>query len=157
MNKPGIRAQPIVSFGGIGTAHSLAKFYSILANDSELFSRETIGWMKEILTDGLDRTFQIPTAFSAGFMKDSISAQGAAVSGPPTRQKGRTGDRPSLLTRRIFGPSASAFGHPGAGGSHAFADPENKIAFAYVMNQMQQTVLPNAKSLRLVDAIYNSL
>ena len=38
---------------------------------------------------------------------------------------------------------------PGAGGSHAFADPENKIAFAYVMNQMEQSVLPNEKSLRL--------
>jgi CubicO group peptidase (beta-lactamase class C family) len=56
--------------------------------------------------------------------------------------------------RRIFGRSTIAFGHPGAGGSHAFADPENKIAFAYVMNQMEQSVLPNEKSLRLVDAIY---
>ena len=59
--------------------------------------------------------------------------------------------------RRIFGRSTIAFGHPGAGGSHAFADPENKIAFAYVMNQMEQSVLPNEKSLRLVDAIYDLL
>jgi CubicO group peptidase (beta-lactamase class C family) len=57
-------------------------------------------------------------------------------------------------TRRIFGPSGTSFGHPGAGGSHAFADPDNKIAFAYVMNQMEQSLLPNEKSLRLVDAIY---
>src|SRR6266850_843198 len=71
------------------------------------------------------------TAVSAGFMKDSTSA-----------------------TRRIFARSASSFGHPGAGGSHAFADPENKISFAYVMNQMEQSVLPNEKSLRLVDAMY---
>jgi CubicO group peptidase (beta-lactamase class C family) len=56
--------------------------------------------------------------------------------------------------RRIFGPSPNAFGHPGAGGSHAFGDPENKLSFAYVMNQMEQEVLPNEKSLRLVDAIY---
>ena len=33
MNKPEIRAQPIVSFGGIGSARSLAKFYAMLAND----------------------------------------------------------------------------------------------------------------------------
>ena len=39
--------------------------------------------------------------------------------------------------------------------AHAFADPENKIAFAYVMNQMEQSVLPTGKSLRLVDAIYS--
>ena len=54
----------------------------------------------------------------------------------------------------MFGPSATSFGHPGAGGAHAFADPENKIAFAYVMNQMEQSLLPTEKSLRLVDAIY---
>jgi CubicO group peptidase (beta-lactamase class C family) len=57
-------------------------------------------------------------------------------------------------TRKIFNGSRFSFGHPGAGGSHAFADPENEIAFAYVMNQMEQSLLPNEKSLRLVDAIY---
>jgi CubicO group peptidase (beta-lactamase class C family) len=81
--------------------------------------------------------FQTPTAFSAGFMKDSKES-----------------------ARKIFGRSTQLpvrlgpFGHPGAGGSHAFADPENKISFAYVMNQMEQSVLPNEKSLRLADAIY---
>jgi len=139
MNDPHIRTQPNVSFGGIGSASALGKFYSMLANGGEFngqvfFSRETIGWMTTTLSDGVDRVFQIPTAFSAGFMKDSRDA-----------------------ARRMFGPSATSFGHPGAGGSHAFADPENKIAFAYVMNQMEQSVLPNEKSLRLVDAIYDLL
>ena len=36
-----------------------------------------------------------------------------------------------------FGPNQLAFGHNGAGGSSAFADPEAQVAFAYVMNQMQ--------------------
>ena len=36
MNNPAIRAQPIVSFGGIGSASALAKFYSMLANGGEL-------------------------------------------------------------------------------------------------------------------------
>jgi CubicO group peptidase (beta-lactamase class C family) len=139
MNSAAIRAQPIVSFGGIGTAASLAKFYSMLANggifDGEtFFSERTIAWMTTTLSDGLDRIFQIPTTFSAGFMKDS-----------------------QIAGRRIFGPSRNAFGHPGAGGSHAFADPENKLSFAYVMNRMEQKVLPNEKSLRLVDAIYHLL
>ena len=136
MNDPHIRAQPIVSFGGIGSASALAKFYSMLANGGELdgqtfFSQKTIEWMTTTLSDGIDRVFQIPTAFSAGFMKDSRDT-----------------------VRKLFGASARSFGHPGAGGSHAFADPENKIAFAYVMNQMEQSVLPTEKSLRLVDAIY---
>ena len=136
MNEPEIRAQPIVSLGGIGSASSLAKFYAMLANNGELdgrkfFADKTLNWMRTTLTDGIDRVFQIPTAFSAGFMKDSKSS-----------------------SRRIFGRSTSAFGHPGAGGSHAFADPENKISFAYVMNQMEQSVLPNEKSLRLVGTLY---
>jgi CubicO group peptidase (beta-lactamase class C family) len=137
MNDHQVRAQPIVSFGGIGSASALAKIYSILANGGTLnghtfFSQETMAWMTTTLSDSLDRVFQIPTAFSAGFMKDSRDA-----------------------ARRTFGPSASSFGHPGAGGSHAFADPENGIAFAYVMNQMEQSLLPTEKSLRLVDAIYS--
>ena len=136
MNDPSIRAVPIVSFGGIGSASSLAKFYGMLANGGEssgrvFFTAKTLDWMKTTLTDGVDRVFQIPTGFSAGFMKDSAQE-----------------------TRRLFGPSTASFGHPGAGGSHAFADPENKIGFAYVMNQMEQSVLPNEKSLRIVDAIY---
>ncbi len=159
MNTPAMRAQPIVSFGGIGSALAIAKFYSMLANGGKIdgqtfFSAETITWMTTTLADGMDRVFQIPTAFSAGFMKDSAKAQGAAVSSPPNQKKGRIGNRPSLVPRRMFGTSSNAFGHPGAGGSHAFADPENRISFAYVMNQMEQSLLPNEKSLRLVDAIY---
>ena len=136
MNDISIRAQPIVSFGGIGSASSLAKFYAMLANggkweDRQFFSHETLRWMTTTLADGIDRVFQIPTAFSAGFMKEAENAR-----------------------RKIFHGSRFSFGHPGAGGSHAFADPENKIAFAYVMNQMEQSLLPNEKSLRFVDAIY---
>jgi len=138
MNTPQNRAQPIVSFGGIGSASALAKFYSMLANGGKLggqafFSEETVAWMTTTLADGMDRVFQIPIAFSAGFMKD-----------------------PRHAARRMFGPSPTAFGHPGAGGSHAFADPENRISFVYLMNQMEQSLLPNEKSLRLVDAIYRN-
>jgi CubicO group peptidase (beta-lactamase class C family) len=136
MNTAENRAASIVSFSGIGSASSLAKFYGMLANHGVLggkryFLPETITLMTTTLTSGIDRILQIPTAFSAGFMKDSSKAP-----------------------RRIFGPSLTAFGHPGAGGSNAFADPENGIGFAYVMNQMEQSLLPNEKSLRLMDAIY---
>lgn len=136
MNSTENRALDIVSLSGIGSASSLAKFYAMLANDGCLdgrryFETETIAHMTKSLAFGVDRILQIPTAFSAGFMKDAPES-----------------------SRRIFGPSHSAFGHPGAGGSNAFADPENGISFAYVMNQMEQSLLPNEKSLRLVDAIY---
>jgi CubicO group peptidase (beta-lactamase class C family) len=121
----------------MGSASALAEFYSMVANGGKFngqtfFSQETLARMTTTLSDGVDRVFQIPTAFSASFMKDSRDA-----------------------ARKIFGPFPTSFGHPGAGGSHAFADPENGIAFAYAMNQMEQSVLPNEKSLRLVDAIYS--
>ena len=136
MNTKQNRALPIVSFSGIGSASSLAKFYGMLANDGQMekrryFRPETIAQMKTPLASGIDRILRLPTAFSAGFMKDSPQA-----------------------VQRIFGPIGAAFGHPGAGGSNAFADPENSISFAYVMNQMEQSLMPNEKSLRLIDAIY---
>jgi CubicO group peptidase (beta-lactamase class C family) len=133
MNLPENRARSIVSFGGIAGAHSLGKFYSVLAaGGSPFFTEGTMRWMATTLTDGIDRVFQIPTAFSAGFMKESRES-----------------------SKKIFAGLKGALGQPGAGGSHAFADPDNKIGFAYVMNQMEQSVLPNEKSLRLVKAIYD--
>jgi CubicO group peptidase (beta-lactamase class C family) len=137
MNRKENRALQIVSLSGIGSASSLAKFYAMLANDGQMegrryFKTEAIRRMTTSLVAGIDCILQIPTAFSAGFMKDS----------PET-------------STRVFGPSALAFGHPGAGGSNAFADPENGISFAYVMNQMEQSLMPNEKSLRLVDAAYD--
>ena len=56
-----------------------------------------------------------------------------------------------------WSPSASAFGHPGAGGSLGFADPEARVGFGYVMNQMQAGMPPDPRALRLVDALYTSL
>jgi len=66
-------------------------------------------------TEGFDRILLAPTSFSAGFMKNS----------------------PAFPPR--------AFGHPGAGGSHAFADPSRGLGFAYVMNQMERSVFPTEK------------
>ena len=54
----------------------------------------------------------------------------------------------------LHGKSKRLYGHSGAGGSHAFADPENRIAFAYTMNQMNYGVLPGPKAIDMVDAIY---
>jgi CubicO group peptidase (beta-lactamase class C family) len=76
------------------------------------------------------------TAFAAGFMRDPVDARGGKM-------------------RTHFGPSPRAFGHPGAGGSHAFADPDTGISFAYVMNQMEPGVFPGPKCLRLIATLYS--
>ncbi len=139
MNAPEARAASLPAFGGIGTARALAKYYAMLAHGGALdgrffFTPETLALMSTVRTQGADRVLLSETAFSAGFMKDPVGPDGRKL-------------------RRLFGPSLLAFGQPGAGGSHAFADPENGVSFAYVMNQMEPGVLPGEKSLRLVRAM----
>jgi CubicO group peptidase (beta-lactamase class C family) len=143
MNAPAVRSASLPSLGGIGSATALAKFYSVLANGGECegrryFTEQSLAWMTTPLAQGLDRTLRTETVFSAGFMLDPVDGDG---------QK----------KRRIFGPSRTAFGHPGAGGSLAFADPENGLGFAYVMNQMETGVLPKSRAIALVQALYDSI
>lgn len=128
MNAPEVREGRFPAFGGIASARGLAKFYS------DLLTRPWLGWLTTPLVSGFDRVLQMETAFSAGVMMDPMDADG---------RKGRC----------LFGSSTRAFGHPGAGGSVAFADPESGIAFAYIMNQMEPGVLPNEKSLGLIEAL----
>jgi CubicO group peptidase (beta-lactamase class C family) len=140
MNTPAARRAALPSLGGIGTARALGKFYAMLANGGRIdgrtfFPPSALAWMRTPLASGPDAVLCLETAFSAGFMQDPLGADGRKL-------------------RSHFGPSPSAFGQPGAGGGHVLADPENHIAFAYLMNQMELGVLPNAKSLSMVAAIY---
>lgn len=138
MNTPEARKLSLPAFGGIGTAHALAKFYAMLAEGGALEGVryfDSIAPMTTALVNGPDHILLRPTAFSAGYMHDPVDATGQKV-------------------RHLFGPSVQAFGQPGSGGSLAFADPENRISFAYVMNQMEPGVMPNEKALDLVEAIY---
>ncbi len=137
MNDPQAWQAGWPALGGIGTAGGLAKFYAMLAGGGawegkRYFSEELLQRMSVILVSGRDTVFCMDSAFSAGFMKDV----------------------PAAGRRRMFGRSEKSFGHPGAGGSLAFADPENNLAFAYVMNQMSYGVLPGPKALDMVDALY---
>jgi CubicO group peptidase (beta-lactamase class C family) len=137
MNAPPVRTHVLASFGGIGTADGLARFYQLLCTPNEFFDADTLQAASTTVASGHDEILMVPTAFSAGFMMDPMDLSGGGGK-----------------LRALFGPSTRAFGQPGAGGSHAFADPEHQVAFAYVMNQMEQGLFPNEKSLRLVDAIY---
>ena len=133
MNDPKVRRLSIPSLGGIGTAGALARFYQTLCSD-EIFSSETIRRIAVTQCTGKDQVLRIDTAFGIGFMKDPLDG--------------------SRKIRKIFGSELDSFGQPGSGGSLGFCDPKNGMAFAYVMNQMEPGVFPNAKSLRLVDYFY---
>ena len=54
-----------------------------------------------------------------------------------------------------YGPSKMAFGHAGTGGSTAFADPDNKVAFAYVTNQLHRS--GTVRYRKLIDTFYDCL
>lgn len=128
-NRPETWRAGFASMGGVGSARGLAGLYAKLAMQPDVGLETTV-------SDAEDAVLCRRLAFACGMMKDAVDAT--------TGQK----------MRPLFGPSLRAFGHPGAGGSLAFADPENRIGFAYVMNQMELGVLPGEKALGLVRALY---
>ena len=56
-----------------------------------------------------------------------------------------------------LGPNPRSFGHPGAGGSMGFADPDAQIGFGFVMNQMQAAMLGSMGAFAMIHAVYESL
>lgn len=139
MNNPEAWKLGLASMGGVGSARALAQFYAMLANGGvwqgqKLVSEAILGEFTRTLTQGDDPVVCTPMAFAAGMMRDPVDDDGEKV-------------------RRLFGSSMKAFGHPGAGGSLAFADPERGIGFAYVMNQMELGVLPTAKAVDVVGVL----
>ena len=140
MNQADVWQAGYPAMGGVASACGLAAFYALLANGGNcagtaFFQESQLDAMSTTLTSGYDHVLLRNTAFAAGFMKDPIDGRG-------------------YKTQHLFGPNTQAFGHPGAGGSHAFADPATGIGFAYVMNQMERSVLPTEATLRMVRSLY---
>jgi CubicO group peptidase (beta-lactamase class C family) len=137
MNDPKAWSAGFPAMGGVGTASALARFYqaAIGAIESPLNERvrQALG---TIQVSGNDKVLIQPTAFSCGCQLDPLDASGRKI-------------------RELYGPSLTAFGHPGAGGSHALGDPESGVSFAYVMNQMELSVLPGRKSVDMVRALFS--
>lgn len=132
------------SMGGVGSARGLAKFYAMLAqggqwNGAQIVPESVVRHFEQTLTQEEDSVLLTPIAFSTGMMQDALNTD-------PESDGGKL--------RELYGPSLRAYGHPGAGGSLAFADPENGISFAYVMNQMEIGALPGERALGLVRALY---
>jgi len=136
MNTAEAWAAGFAAFGGVGSATALARFYQAASGalGDGIFTPEMRGWMATRRIDGDDQIMRTRTAFSAGMMMDPLGEDG-------------------IKQRQLFGHSNSAFGSPGAGGSHGFGDPATGWSFAYVMNQMELSLLPARKSLDMVEAL----
>lgn len=136
MNDSAAWAGGFPAFGGVGTAKALAHFYQAVLGhtEQEVFPAEIREQLATRLVQGPDQVLQLKTSFGAGMMFDPI------VEGEKLRQ--------------LFGPHQEAFGHPGAGGSHAFCDPRTGISFAYTMNQMELGLFPGNRGLDLVEAVF---
>lgn len=130
------RGAEIPAANGHTNARALARLYGALARGGEIdgvrvLSREGIARCHTEESFGQDEVLLITTRFTTGFM----------LTKP---------DDP-------FGPNPRAFGHPGAGGSLGYADPDAKIGFGYVMNKMGPYIVVDPRARSLLDAMYASL
>ena len=125
MNAPSAWSCACPARGGIASARGLAMAYQALLGElaGSPFPPEVQAWLRTPCCRGMDLILQEPTAFCCG---------------------------PMCEPAELFGHGG--FGHAGAGGFHAFADPATGCSFAYVMNQMQLGVLPGDRVRALVSA-----
>lgn len=113
-NRREVRAAELPSSNGIGTARAFATVYASLVGDGvggvRLLGPEAVARAATPLASGPDRITLVDTGYGLGFM--------TPPSAPPA-----------------LGPSA--FGHGGAGGSGAYAEPQRGLAACYVMNRLR--------------------
>lgn len=127
-NKPEWRRLQQPAANGHGNARSLAGFYAALL-DGRLLEPELLGEMTREHACGQDRTLLTATRLGLGCMLDQPEVANATYG------------------------LGQAFGHPGAGGSVGFADPEREIAFGFVTNSLGPYVLMDPRAQRLARAL----
>jgi CubicO group peptidase (beta-lactamase class C family) len=132
-NKPEVHAAELGGANAVTNARSLATLYGAMVAEVDglrLLSPGTVELVRRPRTSGPDACIGVEMRFGLGFMLDSS-----------------------------FNPllGAGSFGHPGAGGSLAFGDPESGIGFGYVMNQMYAGLAADPRPAALIAAIRQCL
>lgn len=129
-NRREVHAATIPAANGITNARSLSRVYAATmapVDGVQLISDATREIARTTVTPAneADACLIMPTTFGMGFM-----------------------------THGFFTPYAGpgSYGHPGAGGSVGFAQPERELAFGYVMNRMAQNLANDLRGQRMVDA-----
>ncbi|MFI2283395.1 serine hydrolase domain-containing protein [Nocardia beijingensis] len=127
-NSPAVQAAELPASNGIGTARGLARLYAALVGEvdgTRLFTADTLAAATRQQVAGTDHVLMLPGRYASGYM---------------------------LPTAEVPLGGSSSFGHPGRGGSLAFADPERRLAFAYVTNHIVEGAL-DLRARNLVDAL----
>jgi len=129
------RQAQIPAANGHCNARALATVYGQLADGGgQLLDKASLALCWQEQTFAHDKVLGLPLRFSHGFMLSQA-------------------DRPDCR----YGRGARAFGHPGAGGSVGFADPDYQIGFGYVTSRMGQSLLIDERAVALIDAAYSVL
>jgi CubicO group peptidase (beta-lactamase class C family) len=127
-NQPSHLAVGVPGGGGVGTAADLARYYQALLHDPEGL------WRPDVLADG--------TGHVRNRFPDPLLGY------PANRTAGLVvaGDDGKAYMRgmgRTIGPRA--FGHNGAGGQIAWADPQSGLSFAYVTTGIDRHFLRESR------------
>ncbi|MEH3128660.1 MAG: serine hydrolase [Mycolicibacterium neoaurum] len=118
--------------GLVTTARAMAMFYSDLVGGNLLAQ----GLLREAITEqvrGRDRVLRLESAFGLGYM---LPSQNFVI---------------------LESARRTAFGHPGAGGSVGMADPEHRVAFAFIPNLRRDWLAGDRRAHRLIAAVYDAL
>jgi CubicO group peptidase (beta-lactamase class C family) len=135
-NSPQHRRAEIPAINGHGSAAALARVYGALACGGEiggvrLLSAAAIERARSVQAEGIDPLLGIPLRMGLGYWLSQPGKRGFA-----------------------FGPNEGAFGHPGAGGSLGFADPQARLGFGFVANRMGSAIEIDPRPQNLIDALY---
>jgi CubicO group peptidase (beta-lactamase class C family) len=133
-NSREVHVAEIPGHNGIATVRSLARLVAALIGDldgARLLSPQTVRAATVTQSDGPDKVLFLATRFGLGFM---LTSPFSPFGGP------------------------GCFGHSGAGGTLAFADPATGLAFGYATNKMLPGLLgQDPRTATLIKAVYGCL
>jgi CubicO group peptidase (beta-lactamase class C family) len=136
MNTPAVLKAEIGAINATATARALARLYAALASGESLVSRGSLARFTMEQVCGRDAVMRVPTRWALGYTREP----------PPLI--------PGLPPQH--GPNDESFGHMGAGGQIAFADPVTGVACAFVRNHLERQAMP-LMGASLVEALYQCL
>ena len=136
-NRQDYRVKEFPSGNGHGNARAVARIYAALARGGEIdgvrvWSEAAVARMGELQWESECGMTHRPFRMGLGLFLNSPPLQG-------------------------MGPNPNAFGHMGAGGAFAFADPERRLAFSYSPNFMCEGAGIGDRCEALIEALFASV